>query len=112
MADFGVRPHAVPGAPRTRATAGPGAPTIPAPGTRYELPACPEHRAGVALNAACDSVTVRGNLIRDSGSGTQTRSAARDRQPDRHPLGFLSHSRFTAHYRSVFGIPPSRTLHG
>ncbi|MDO3686714.1 helix-turn-helix transcriptional regulator [Micromonospora sp. C28ISP2-4] len=26
--------------------------------------------------------------------------------------GFLSHSRFTAHYRSVFGIPPSRTLHG
>ncbi|MET7834805.1 AraC family transcriptional regulator [Micromonospora sediminicola] len=25
--------------------------------------------------------------------------------------GFLSHSRFTAHYRSVFGIPPSRTLH-
>ncbi|MDG4800305.1 AraC family transcriptional regulator [Micromonospora sp. WMMD980] len=25
--------------------------------------------------------------------------------------GFLNHSRFTAHYRSVFGVPPSRTLH-
>ncbi|WP_262286654.1 helix-turn-helix domain-containing protein [Micromonospora sp. MA102] len=25
--------------------------------------------------------------------------------------GFPSHSRFTAHYRAVFGVPPSRTLH-
>ncbi|MEH0818789.1 MULTISPECIES: right-handed parallel beta-helix repeat-containing protein [unclassified Micromonospora] len=45
---------------------------IPPPGTPYELPASPPNRAGVTLNATCDSVTVRGNLIRDSGSGTQT----------------------------------------
>ncbi|MFG1673808.1 right-handed parallel beta-helix repeat-containing protein [Micromonospora sp. NPDC049282] len=45
---------------------------IPTPGTPYELPAAPDDRAGLTLNASCDSVTIRGNLIRDSGSGTQT----------------------------------------
>ena len=29
-------------------------------------------RAGITLTADCDSVTIRGNLIRDSGSGTQS----------------------------------------
>ncbi|WP_089157712.1 right-handed parallel beta-helix repeat-containing protein [Micromonospora sp. NBS 11-29] len=45
---------------------------MPSPGTPYELPAAPADRAGLTLNATCDSVTIRGNLIRDSGSGTQT----------------------------------------
>ncbi|MCO1594419.1 right-handed parallel beta-helix repeat-containing protein [Micromonospora sp. RHAY321] len=44
----------------------------PLPGTPYELPAAPDGRAGITVNAAADSVTIRGNLIRDSGSGTQT----------------------------------------
>ncbi|GIJ35664.1 right-handed parallel beta-helix repeat-containing protein [Micromonospora sediminimaris] len=44
----------------------------PAPGTAYELPPAPLTRAGITVNAAADSVTIRGNLIRDSGSATQT----------------------------------------
>ncbi|MFF5219012.1 right-handed parallel beta-helix repeat-containing protein [Micromonospora sp. NPDC000442] len=44
----------------------------PPPGTPYELPAAPAARAGITVNATADSVTIRGNLIRDSGSATQT----------------------------------------
>ncbi len=44
----------------------------PAPGTPYELPPAPITRAGITVNAIADSVTIRGNLIRDSGSATQT----------------------------------------
>lgn len=44
----------------------------PPPGTPYELPAAPTRRAGIMINAAADSVTIRGNLIRDTKSHTQT----------------------------------------
>ncbi|MBM0202667.1 hypothetical protein JNW90_05765 [Micromonospora sp. STR1s_5] len=44
----------------------------PPPGTPYELPAAPNSRAGIMINAAADSVTIRGNLIRDTKSHTQT----------------------------------------
>ncbi|MFI6822710.1 right-handed parallel beta-helix repeat-containing protein [Micromonospora sp. NPDC050187] len=44
----------------------------PAPGTAYELPAPPPNRSGITINATVDSVTIRGNLIRDNGPGTQT----------------------------------------
>ncbi|RAO56774.1 right-handed parallel beta-helix repeat-containing protein [Micromonospora saelicesensis] len=44
----------------------------PPPGTPYELPAAPTSRAGIMINAAADSVTIRGNLIRDTRSHTQT----------------------------------------
>ncbi|TQJ23464.1 pectate lyase-like protein [Micromonospora sp. A202] len=44
----------------------------PSPGTPYELPAAPTSRAGITINAAADSVTIRGNLIRDTKSHTQT----------------------------------------
>ncbi|MEV4201888.1 right-handed parallel beta-helix repeat-containing protein [Micromonospora globbae] len=44
----------------------------PLPGTPYELPDPPANRAGVTLNATVDSLTIRGNLIRDNGPGTQT----------------------------------------
>ncbi|GLY25089.1 right-handed parallel beta-helix repeat-containing protein [Micromonospora sp. NBRC 101691] len=44
----------------------------PAPGTGYELPAAPANRAGITINATVDSITIRGNLIRDNGPGTQT----------------------------------------
>lgn len=38
----------------------------PAPGTPYELPAGPPVRAGIAINAAVDSATIRGNRIWDN----------------------------------------------
>ncbi|GAA2713357.1 hypothetical protein GCM10010429_31820 [Micromonospora olivasterospora] len=44
----------------------------PLPGTPYELPPAPPIRAGLTINAAVDSLTIRGNLIRDKGAGTQT----------------------------------------
>ncbi|SCL14268.1 Right handed beta helix region [Micromonospora nigra] len=44
----------------------------PLPGTPYELPPAPPSRAGITIDATSDSVTIRGNLIRDSGSHTQT----------------------------------------
>ncbi|MET7966378.1 right-handed parallel beta-helix repeat-containing protein [Micromonospora sp. NPDC005305] len=43
----------------------------PPPKTPYELPAAPAGRGGITINAASDSVTIRGNLIRDTSSGTQ-----------------------------------------
>ncbi|MFB9544577.1 right-handed parallel beta-helix repeat-containing protein [Micromonospora sagamiensis] len=44
----------------------------PQPGAAYELPAPPANRAGITINASVDAVTIRGNLIRDNGPGTQT----------------------------------------
>ncbi|MEV4813600.1 right-handed parallel beta-helix repeat-containing protein [Micromonospora avicenniae] len=38
---------------------------VPGPGTRYELPEPPPVRAGITVNAALDSATVRGNRIWD-----------------------------------------------
>ncbi|MEU6075074.1 right-handed parallel beta-helix repeat-containing protein [Micromonospora sp. NPDC047074] len=38
----------------------------PPPGSRYELPAGPPVRAGIAINAAVDSATIRGNRIWDN----------------------------------------------
>ncbi|MEU1687040.1 hypothetical protein [Micromonospora sp. NPDC005707] len=43
----------------------------PQPKTPYELPAAPTGRGGITINATSDSVTIRGNLIRDTSSGTQ-----------------------------------------
>ncbi|SCL25798.1 right-handed parallel beta-helix repeat-containing protein [Micromonospora inyonensis] len=44
----------------------------PLPGAAYELPAPPANRAGITINASVNAVTIRGNLIRDNGPGTQT----------------------------------------
>ncbi|MFR9777883.1 right-handed parallel beta-helix repeat-containing protein [Micromonospora sp. MS34] len=43
----------------------------PTPGSGYELPAAPPTRAGITVNAALDSVSIRGNRIWD---GRQTRA--------------------------------------
>jgi hypothetical protein len=38
----------------------------PPPGTRYELPAAPSTRAGITIDAAVDSATIRGNRLWDN----------------------------------------------
>ncbi|MET8348355.1 MULTISPECIES: right-handed parallel beta-helix repeat-containing protein [unclassified Micromonospora] len=46
---------------------------IPPPGCRYELSPAPARRAGITIDAACDSATIRGNRIWDNReSRTQT----------------------------------------
>lgn len=45
---------------------------VPPPGSQYRLPDPPVERAGITINAAVDSTTVRGNRVWGTGAATQT----------------------------------------